>query len=486
VDSQTLCEGMGLEDPDYPARVRQIRFLTKVRDGRLYDHIPYAFSEERNGSGEYIPLSQRRPSVRTGICRVVVEDSVSLLFGEGRFPIVEAATPELRSIIKELIAETRLGEVMNAAAIHGSVGSVAVLMRILAGRAFFEMLDTTYLTPNWSLTAPDTLEKVTELRKVKAANLRAAGYNVQDGEYWFQRVWDADAETWFYPISIIDFLNGKAPQLDPLRTVIHGLGFVPMVWIKNLPSQDKIDGPCTFEPAISTVIEMDYQLSQAGRGLKYASDPTLLIKEPALADEGSIVRSAGNALVVSEKGDAKLLEINGTAAAAVVEYVHVLREVSLESIHGNRTNVDKLNGAQSGRALELMNQGLLWLADRLRITYGQNGLLPLIRMVCLASNKVGITIAGKPAGQLSADGLSLKWARFSPPSYAEKLQEAQAYRTLRDGGLMSQQTVIGQISADNDIEDLTEEIARIEVDQAGIDARLQRQQARVAAAETDL
>jgi hypothetical protein len=486
LDSQTICDGMGLGDQDYPARVAQLRFLTKVRDGKLYDHIPYSFSEERTGNGEYIPLSKRRPSVRTGICRVVVEDSVSLLFGEGRFPMVEAPAPALRAVIKELITETRLGEVMNAAAVHGSVGSVAILMRILSSRAFFEMLETTYLTPSWSLTAPDTLEKVVELRKVKAGQLRAAGYIVADGEYWFQREWDAEAESWFFPISTIDYANGKAPKLDPARTVIHGLGFVPMVWIKNLPSQDKIDGPCTFEAAISTVIEMDYQLSQAGRGLKYASDPTLLIKEPAIADEGSIVRSAGNALVVSEKGDAKLLEINGTAAAAVVEYVRVLREVALESIHGNRTNVDKMSGAQSGRALELMNQGLLWLADRLRITYGQNGLLPLIRMLCLASDKMSITVGGKPVGRLNADGISLKWARFSPPSYAEKLQEAQAYRTLRDGGLMSQETVIGKIAADNDIEDLDQEVFRIAKDQAAIDARLKRQQAKVAATETDL
>ena len=145
-----------------------------------------------------------------------------------------------------------------------------------------------------------------------------------------------------------------------------------------------------------------------------------------------------------------------------------------------------MSGAQSGRALELMNQGLLWLADRLRITYGQNGLLPLIRMLCLASDKMSITVGGKPVGRLNADGISLKWARFSPPSYAEKLQEAQAYRTLRDGGLMSQETVIGKIAADNDIEDLDQEVFRIAKDQAAIDARLKRQQARVAATETDL
>ncbi len=116
---------------------------------------------------------------------------------------------------------------------------------------------------------------------------------------------------------------------DAARTVQHGLGFVPLVWIRNLPGGIAPDGACTFRAAVETGIEIDYQLSQAGRGLKYSSDPTLLIKEPA-GLEGELVRSAGNALVVSEKGDARLLEIGGTAAGAVLDYVRMLRELALE------------------------------------------------------------------------------------------------------------------------------------------------------------
>jgi hypothetical protein len=105
-----------------------------------------------------------------------------------------------------------------------------------------------------------------------------------------------------------------------------------------------------------TQVEIDYQLSQVGRGLKYSSDPTLLLKDPSLPD-GELIKGAGNALVVSEKGDARLLEIGGTASAAVIEYVRTLRELALESIHGNRASPDKVAAAQSGRALELLNQG---------------------------------------------------------------------------------------------------------------------------------
>ena len=136
--------------------------------------------------------------------------------------------------------------------------------------------------------------------------------------------------------------------------------------------------PCTRQ------VEIDYQLSQVGRGLKYSSDPTLLLKDPTLPD-GELIKGAGNALIVSEKGDARLLEIGGTASAAVIEYVRTLRELALESIHGNRASPDKVAAAQSGRALELLNQGLIWLADNLRTSYGEVGLLQLARLIVRAS-----------------------------------------------------------------------------------------------------
>ncbi len=73
-------------DPHYPGRVRTLDILKRVLDGKLYDVLPYQFHEERGAAGEYIPLRNRRPSVRYSLCRIVVEDSVSLLFSEGHFP----------------------------------------------------------------------------------------------------------------------------------------------------------------------------------------------------------------------------------------------------------------------------------------------------------------------------------------------------------------------------------------------------------------
>lgn len=455
------------KDLDYPDRAFDLAALGKVLDGTLYDGLPYSFGDEKSKTGEYISLAKRRPSARTRICRTVVNDSVSLLFSEGHFPSPESNDEATRTGLELLIKETSLNEIMIDAATRGSVGSVAILMRVLGGRVFFSPITTVYLTPKWKDDAPDTLESVTERYKVKGSILRQNGYTIADddlaADFWFQRVWDARAENWFVPVKK-DATGQKevVPVIDTERTTTHNLGFVPMVWARNLPGGNEIDGDPTFpSEAIDTQIEADYLLSQGGRGLKYQSDPTLHIKEPAYGD-GAMVKGAANAIVTGIDGDAKLLEISGDAAHAVMDWVKGLREIALEGAGGNRANADKLSAAQSGRAMELMNQSLIWLADKLRISYGEGALLKLLKMVCKASQKLPLVTAdGEKIGKMDPKGLSLRWPAWYQPTYADKQTQAQTLDVLRLAGLLSQETAVKAIASGYDIDDVQTEITQI-------------------------
>ncbi len=456
-------------DADLPARAWELSILRRVLDGTLYDVLPYEFHEERTGSGDYIPLALRAPSVRYGLCGTVVDDSVALLFSEGHFPAIEAGGDRaLRSRLRDLVRATRLNALMVDAARRGSVGSVCLRLRIMRDRPYIDVLDTTFLTPAWQPDAPDDLARVAELRKASGRSLRDAGYDIADNllhvSFWFRREWNAEMEIWYVPQPVS---NGPASSLriDGERTTRHGLGFVPMVWIRNMAGGGEIDGGCTFRAAIESGIEIDYQLSQAGRGLKYSSDPTLLIKEP-VAPDTEILRGAANALIVSEHGDARLLEIGGTAAQAVIDYVRTLREFALESVHGNRASADRLGAAQSGRALELMNQGLIWLADNLRASYGEDGLLQLTRLILRASQVNPLMIAGERFQGDPEARLSLRWPRWYPADAAEQRAEASALVALRGAGLISRESAVQVIANGYDVEDVGAELAAIASDNA--------------------
>ena len=443
---QTICD-LILWDGDASPRTRRLELMRRVLEGTLYDALPYEFHDERSASGEYIPLRRRRPSVRYALARVVVEDSVALLFSAGHFPEVASPDAAVRDALGRVARDCRLNQVMTEAAIRGSVGSCCLLLRVLQGRVFVDVLDTAWLTPLWQADAPDVLECVTERYKVPGRELQALGYEVADpgGAYWFQRRWDSEAETWFVPLAV-----GAAgvPAVDAGRSVRHGLGFVPMVWIRNLPGGVAPDGACTFRSAVETGIEIDYQLSQAGRGLKYSSDPTLLIKEPA-GLEGELVRGAGNALVVSEKGDARLLEIGGTAAGAVLDYVRVLRDLALEGVHGNRADPSRLGAPQSGRALELMNQGLVWLADNLRVSYGDGGLLQVLRLILRAAQVYPLQAGGQAVGALDPEAaLRLVWPAWYPATSGDRATDAATVLSLVQGGLLGRAAARRLLAAD--------------------------------------
>ena len=456
-------------DKDLPERAWTLDVLNRFLDDTIYDLFGYEFHQERNENDEYISIVKRAPSVRYALLNTVVCDSVSFLFAEGRFPAIDAGEDETaENTIESVIKDCGLNDVMIDAAQRGSVGSSVVWARVLKSRLFFSALSTTHLTPTFKVDAPDTLEKVSELYKVKGAALSERGYSIAKddlgSDFWFQREWNDQKEIWFIPTKVKDNAKPSVEDNSAGRTTVHGLGFVPMVWMRNLPGGDNIDGACTFKLAISNSIEINYQLSQAGRGLKYSSSPTLLIKDDGVeAMSGSRKHVAGDALRVPSEGDAKMLEISGDAANAVIAYTECLRKLALESIGGSRADSDKLSAATSGRAMELMNQSLINLADKLRSSYGEGGLLKLLKMVAVISNQIELLTSEGEKIVPIANGtkLSLIWPRWFAPTADDRQADAGAISVLKGAGVMSAETAVKSIAADYDIEDVAAELVAL-------------------------
>lgn len=490
-------------DHDYPDRAFTIDVYSRIIEGALYDHLPHGFHHEKNrDTGDYIPLRDRRPCVRYNICRLVVDDSVSLLFSEGHFPTPECDDIAVKEALKNLCKEQRLNEMLLTAATIGSVGSVAIHFCALkqkdgSHRVFIRPYRTTYFTPVFDPQAPDTLLRLREQYKVQGDVLIAMGYDLDEpkAQYWFCRIWDDQVEHWYIPWRVKPKSNDEdeeesRPIEDKQRTVKHGLGFVPWIWVRNLPGQLRLletdlmpdipvsrngltpnikysdcDGACTFSGAIDAMIEIDYQLSQAGRGLKYSMDPMLMLKQPP-APDGEFIKSVTNAIILDKDGDAKLLEIQGTAFQVVMEYVRGLREMALETIHGNRANADKVSAAQSGRAMELMNQALIWLADRLRVSYGEGALQSILKMAIATHQKYPLTVSGQKWPSIDPNTqITLRWPRWFAPSARDRQETAETLKRHKEAGHMSRETAVKSLAADFDIEDVGQELDRIHADE---------------------
>lgn len=434
---------------DISARSCGLMFQECVLEGRQYDHLSYNFYQGTTDTGEYIPLRKRVPTVQVGMCSVIVNDSTSLLFADSHFPAVKSVDKDLQQQVADIIQEIDLESIMLAAARMGAVGSVAIEAVIVDQELCVNLYSTKFLTPSWNSKNPKLLDRVVQQYKVTAEELNNSGLyrtKFEDGQYWFKSVWDTEAYTAYIPWNVCeddDFL----PKVDAELTTEHRLGIVPIVWIKNLISlcPTSVDGaPTCSLGAISIATELDYQLSQAGRALTYSADPVTVIKDGDGSideDGGSLVRTSDNIIKVDNKGDVKMLEIDGQASQAVIKYAECLRERFLELVRGNRTSPDKLAAATSGYAIELMNLNLVNLVKELRVSYGRQGILPLIKLIAKISEKVPFIVQDKEVKNLKISSpLKLQWPDFYDETDTDKQLRAATLNTLVEGGLLDEET----------------------------------------------
>ena len=88
----------------------------------------------------------------------------------------------------------------------------------------------------------------------------------------------------------------------------------------------------------------------------------------------------------------------------------------------------------------MLNQGLIWLADNLRTSYGESGLLQLARLIIRASHVYDLTVFGQSIGRLeTGSSLSLNWPRWYAVSADDRQKDVQSLVSLVSAGCVSQE-----------------------------------------------
>ena len=120
-----------------------------------------------------------------------------------------------------------------------------------------------------------------------------------------------------------------------------------------------------------------------------------------------------------------------------------------------------MSAAQSGRAIEMMNQGLIWLADNLRVSYG-DAMLKLAQMVMQASHVYQLSVfRQKVAPVPPALRWSLKWPRWHAPTAEDRERDARTLGLLVEAGQLSRLSAVKSIADVYDIPSVQGEMALI-------------------------
>lgn len=458
-------------DPDFSIRQQKLHILQLFKEGRIYDNLPPWESEYQGSEGDFIRTRNRRPCVIYKIPKIIVNDSISMLFGEGRFPLPKCDDEKTVDFLNYVTRCSKLKYKMVEAARIGSLGSVCVVIKVLDKRFYLDVMNTITLTPYFDVLHPDCLVRLVDKKKILGETLISNGYkNIQkeDKKKWFflKREWTQDEEIHYLPYPADSDRDDEfKPFRDEERSVRHSLGFLPAVWIKNTSNDAHIDGHCTFEDALDIYIEIDYQLSQLGRLLKYNSDPTLVIKNASKLEGRELIKGSG-ALELDINGDAYLVEMSTGATSSVIDYTRVLREYALEVVRGNRSNPDKMSALHSGKALQMLNSPLISLVDELRLTYGDYGLIKIyeIMLSIYHSGKYQLALNGHDPGRGDYEGeITLDWGEWYPPTPQDDMQQANALTTLCNPKkpLISIKTAVESISDKYNITNVKEELHEI-------------------------
>jgi hypothetical protein len=464
---QELCAQL-----NYPAwskdnpRYRRLFALDALLNNTIYDCLLYEFYCGKGDGGKEPNLNQRRPSLRFNLPRYVSKQIARKLFGGRHAPrfthqdeqVVEAAT----AIVNEGFLMMR----MVKAALWGSVGAVAITFRITEGgegkpRIVFDVWRARYCWPTF-----DPLGELANLRlayTTKGATLMALGINTDDRgkkieegkEYWFVRdykggleltyqprdVSDDEAKEMFTRTDLKEFPADAAGKKQWQFTVPDDV--VPAHWFVNLAGQDEPpDGPPTWEDAIDVTIELAYVLSQTGRGVRYNQEPQVVTignlkggTEP-MTSEPSVDRGGGHVLQLEAeesdqsgtkrgRGDAKLLEMTGTATKAALEYAEFLWRRGMEIIAASRKDPERMRMPQSGKALDALDEDFWDLIGEEGDAYGTHGMLPLVRKAMRVAAKMEHPLV-KGVNLNALDSLGLKWPTTYQPNAQELLNIVQA------------------------------------------------------------
>lgn len=427
------------------------------------------------------PLRFRRPTAPYHIGRVIVERFTGLLFSQRRHPKITVPGDDTTEDFLEAVVEAGSfwARMVQARNFGGAMGSVALGFKIVQGKPVFEVFD-----PRWCL--PDFLDPIDQ-------ELDSFVFQIPYTETTYGKKDEPIYNHYFYRREVnqlSDRVWKRLPQdadpesYPPSRTVEHGLGFCPVVWIQNQEVQGEVDGDSDLHGTYDMIEAMDALTAQANKGVLLNCDPTLVITSDD--DIDALMKGSGNAIKLAQGNSASYLEINGMGPKSALE----LADRFEQKICRMARMVLDQSSAVTKTATEIDRDysSMLEKADVLREQYGERGIKKILSIVLRVCRNVLQPRLG-PTGQIEIPQLALppravtdpktgavsyvnrqlgpsstiqlQWGPYFQPTLDDANKAVQAASMAKEKGLASPESATKFVASYFGIEDVPAELHKI-------------------------
>lgn len=335
------------------------------------------------------PIRYRKPATPINTGRSVVETFSDLLFDEDRAPrVVVKDDTDWQKWYRDVIETADWIPFFHGARdVGGSTGSVFITLHFSKGKPILTWVDPRHCT---AVRDVDGCIESLEIEYLYQSDEAVIERDREGNPFsakgtvmrWYKREINRQSDVLY---SNPEYEQGKAPKYSVVREIVHGIGRCPVVYCKNLDSDDVNEGVPDYFGAMELFDRIDYLYSQADRGTIYNVDPTLHIATNQ--DVNHVNTGSMDTIRTESGGTVALIELQGDGIRSAISLAEQLRVLALNicrcSIDAPQVNDrDRVTATEIGKSqLQMFAR-----ANRLRKSYG-NMIVECLRLTADACSK---------------------------------------------------------------------------------------------------
>ncbi len=418
--------------------------------------------EQATKSEQYTPIRDRKPRIIYNVAKLLANKVTAKICGQKTFPKVLVEddpddTAFYNTVMKAASLRKNLLEPMKHALISGSV---FVRYYLVNGMLEMEWANSKYCYPKFD--AVGELEEI-EIKYV-FEDWEDLKPNGDPKMKWYRLVLTKTSDTLS---DNPEYISGAKPTFTDVEVNEHNLGWVQGEWIATAKNKFDPDGPSIIGDILGFIDDMNYSLSQSSQAVGYNQEPQLAVKGIDEEELDTLIRSSQKAWNLGREGEAEFVESGLDGVKQATESRGDNRNRMLEVCRMVILDPEKIAGsAQSGKAMELLNEPLVELIDELRTIFEPKfkNLILKMSLTCLVLNEQGQqTMIETPKGFVpGSTDLMFQWPSIFPPTLDDIAKMTTAANTAATANLISRETLTRWLAPVFNIEDIDEELKKIE------------------------